>query len=575
MDTAEAAKTSGATDHRSDTHRPHLLRFISNGVHQRLQEATHSRRFLFALSATFLFAFICLDFFQTLNSAQTQLDVTTHMLAGTMNGATTAEAVFTLHQIAPRLDASTTISLLTSEETILASTRANLVNLAAMTSPSFDYQIRSLQIIPGPLYALVGAQNLTSIYAPSALRAIIATSIWIILLISMTSLKRPRANAAPQLPLTNAFLESLPQAASYWSAEGKCISANELFQKKLPVHCANLTAQSTYADTLNQLSHNRQITGLEDSEKCRRSELKCSELGTMFLEEYPVAGGGFIALISSPVDDDKISDKLWEAQQQLARLSQKIETQQTNQSPFDTSTCGFIDHLNHELRTPLNHIIGFSDLLRHQSYGNLGDKRYLDYADHIKQSGEVLLETLSHMIEAAASQTSPAKTDASASRLSDTLETLRQQHKNRAVLNGISFQCDLNDDALIAIPEKKLLKIINNVLQNAFHLTVSGEHVTVATWVAEDGVVLEITDNGAGISPAQMTFIDKFTSMSVDEIEETKLDPYQTGLITAQRLVSRIGGEMRVNSTEGVGTTVAICLPCDVEIPTSAKQDAA
>lgn len=575
MDTAEAAKTSGAKDHRSDKHRPHLLRLIRNGTHQRLQKSLHSRRLLVSFSAALLFVFVSLDFFQTLNSAQAQLDATTHMLAGTLNGATTADAVSVIQQIAPRLGDSTSISLLTSEETVLASTHADLVNLAAISLPSFEYQIRSHQIIPGPLHALAGARHLSSVFAPSALRAIIATSTWLILLISLISLKRPTTSITPQLPLTNAFLESLPQAASYWSADGKCISVNGLFRKVLPAHCIDLTGLPTYAETLKQLSHDREFTNIEDGEKCRRSELKCAKLGTMFLEEYPVADGGFIALISSPVDNDKISAKLGDAQEQLALLSQQIETQKANQSPFDTSTCGFVDNLNHELRTPLNHIIGFSDLLRHQSYGKLGDERYLDYADHIKQSGQALLETLSHMIEAAASQPSATKTDINVSRLSDTLEILRQQHKNRSVLKGISFKCDLSDDAFVAIPEKTLLKIINNVLQNAFQLTGPGEQVTVATWVAEDGVVLEITDNGAGISPTQMAFIDKYTSIGVDESEEDTLDPYQTGLVVAQRLVSQINGEMQVNSTEGVGTTVAICLPCDVEIPSITAQDAA
>ena len=53
----------------------------------------------------------------------------------------------------------------------------------------------------------------------------------------------------------------------------------------------------------------------------------------------------------------------------------------------------FLAQISHELRTPLNAIIGFSEILQSQSFGPLGDKKYMDYVNHINASGVQLSET--------------------------------------------------------------------------------------------------------------------------------------------------------------------------------------
>src|SRR3546814_10440081 len=52
----------------------------------------------------------------------------------------------------------------------------------------------------------------------------------------------------------------------------------------------------------------------------------------------------------------------------------------------------FLAHLSHDIRTPLNHIIGFAEMMRLETYGPLGDARYLDYVQSMRDSGERLLD---------------------------------------------------------------------------------------------------------------------------------------------------------------------------------------
>src|ERR1700744_5553675 len=57
--------------------------------------------------------------------------------------------------------------------------------------------------------------------------------------------------------------------------------------------------------------------------------------------------------------------------------------------------------MSHELRTPLNAVIGFTDLMRHGMFGSLGNERYEEYATLIYDSGQLLLDLISDMLDMA------------------------------------------------------------------------------------------------------------------------------------------------------------------------------
>src|SRR3546814_489747 len=61
----------------------------------------------------------------------------------------------------------------------------------------------------------------------------------------------------------------------------------------------------------------------------------------------------------------------------------------------------FLANMSHELRTPLNAIIGFSDMLKLEMFGKLGNARYLEYAQLINESGGLLLDLISDILDMA------------------------------------------------------------------------------------------------------------------------------------------------------------------------------
>src|SRR6202012_6242921 len=61
----------------------------------------------------------------------------------------------------------------------------------------------------------------------------------------------------------------------------------------------------------------------------------------------------------------------------------------------------FLANMSHELRTPLNAVIGFTDLMRQGMFGALGNERYNEYATLIYDSGQLLLDLISDMLDMA------------------------------------------------------------------------------------------------------------------------------------------------------------------------------
>ena len=72
----------------------------------------------------------------------------------------------------------------------------------------------------------------------------------------------------------------------------------------------------------------------------------------------------------------------------------RIDAERANQAKSE-----FLANMSHELRTPLNAIIGFSEMMTHKVFGNLGAKQYDDYAEHIHQSGGLLLDIINDILD--------------------------------------------------------------------------------------------------------------------------------------------------------------------------------
>lgn len=240
---------------------------------------------------------------------------------------------------------------------------------------------------------------------------------------------------------------------------------------------------------------------------------------------------------------------------QQAYREEKIRAQEANRSK-----AAFLAHLSHDIRTPLNHIIGFADLIGHQTYGPVGDKRYLTYIQSIKQSGEDLLLSVADVLELAQLESGQRILSAEEILVDDLLTGLRKRFEPRAARCGVILDVDCFCASVLIGDRMGFERMLENVLDNAVRFTPAGGKIRLSAWVADDSVVLEVTDTGIGISPDRMSkLLTPFTLTDASKRKEH--GGLGLGLAISQALAELSGGEIAIDSTPAIGTTVAISLP--------------
>src|SRR3954451_23543946 len=136
--------------------------------------------------------------------------------------------------------------------------------------------------------------------------------------------------------------------------------------------------------------------------------------------------------------------------------------------PADAAKSAFLRMVSHELRTPLNSIIGFSEILSQELYGPIGQPRYKDYADIIRQSGHKLLGLVNQIVEIVRLQDGAADLELQPEPLgfavADAAEALAVRAGERRV------RIKVEDGAMmpwVHADQRALRTILTNLLDNA------------------------------------------------------------------------------------------------------------
>jgi signal transduction histidine kinase len=222
----------------------------------------------------------------------------------------------------------------------------------------------------------------------------------------------------------------------------------------------------------------------------------------------------------------------------------------------------FLANMSHELRTPLNAIIGFSEMIRNRVFGPVGSAKYVEYANHINESGEHLLELINDILDLSKIEAGKLDLDIEDVDVARVVRACIRLVGERARLGGLTLGHELPDENLVLrADERKLKQVLLNLLSNAIKFTPSGGSVTVRAEVTPGGdTEITVADTGIGISPDD---IEKALSPfgQVDSQLNRKYEGTGLGLPLTKALVELHGGTMDMMSEVGVGTTVRVVFP--------------
>jgi signal transduction histidine kinase len=219
--------------------------------------------------------------------------------------------------------------------------------------------------------------------------------------------------------------------------------------------------------------------------------------------------------------------------------------------------------MSHELRTPLNAIIGFSQILKDELFGHVGNPRYREYGKDIYESGNHLLNVINDILDLSkieAGKLELRREDIDLSRLlAACLRLVRERARDASVklVDGTS-----PDEMLVlAADETRVKQIIINLLSNAIKFTPAGGVVTVAARHRSDSMIeITVADTGIGMKPEDIP-IAMQPFRQIETPTNRKYEGTGIGLPLTKALVEAHNGEMALESAAGVGTTVTVTLP--------------
>jgi len=235
----------------------------------------------------------------------------------------------------------------------------------------------------------------------------------------------------------------------------------------------------------------------------------------------------------------------------------------------------FLARLSHEFRTPLNAIIGFSEIMKLRYFGPLGNPRYDDYAVNIHESGEHLLELINDVLDISAIEAGKrpiAKEYLSFGEIvSESLEIVRVMAARRQIQLSVMFPESL--PALYA-DRRAVKQIMINLLSNAIKFSNEGGTVTTSAQAGPQGLTISVADTGIGIEADILPTITDLFSRGTSNAHLAQ-EGSGLGLAIVKSLVEAHGGNLRIDSEVGKGTTVRVTIPLnsgagpDLAAPTS------
>ena len=266
---------------------------------------------------------------------------------------------------------------------------------------------------------------------------------------------------------------------------------------------------------------------------------------------------------------------LKEQSEELTRLADDLQTARDEAENAKRAKSTFLASMSHELRTPLNAVIGFSEIMKNESLGAMGNDEYRAYSKDIHSSGLHLLSLINNVLDL--SKVDAGKVDLVEEEFNPTsvvrscLSMLRVQAKKE----GVELITDISRDILSIRADRRMLKqILINVLSNAVKFTPEGGTVTVKAWSGLDsGHVFQVVDTGIGVAIEDIPRILQPFTQAENPLTR-RHEGTGLGLPLAKNLVELHGGYLDFQSEVGSGSTVTVRFPKERIFKKSAKKKA-
>lgn len=230
----------------------------------------------------------------------------------------------------------------------------------------------------------------------------------------------------------------------------------------------------------------------------------------------------------------------------------RIQAEQANKAKSE-----FLANMSHEIRTPMNAIVGLSDIIMEESKG----RKVYGYACDIKSASKNLLALINDILDLSKVEAGKMELVSSDYHIKTVVDEVINMMEGAASKKGILLKCEYD----MSIPSRyrgddgRVRQILINLLNNGLKFTKEGYVKLLVSGVpgekpGTERLHMEVKDTGCGIKEEDLEKIFENFSQ-VDAKQNRSVEGTGLGLSISRRLVELMGGNIRVESVYGEGTT--------------------
>jgi signal transduction histidine kinase len=248
-----------------------------------------------------------------------------------------------------------------------------------------------------------------------------------------------------------------------------------------------------------------------------------------------------------------------------ARLFQEIQEKSQQLELASKHKSQFLANMSHELRTPMNAVLGYTDLILDDIFGDV-PAPIRETLERVKTNGHHLLSLINDVLDLSRMEAGQLTLSLGDYAMGEVVHAVVSAVESLAAGKKLAFKAIVPAD----LPpgrgdERRLTQVLLNLAGNAIKFTDAGEVSIVAR--ATDGVFLvSVSDTGPGISEAdQQRIFEEF--QQADSSSTRAKGGSGLGLSISRRIVELHGGRLWVESVLGKGSIFYFTVPLRVERP--------